>query len=58
MTKRYEFFATKKWVGIHGVEDNNGIVKLGIITMDPTCQPIGGVRAPEPPTTPTGTATS
>ena len=48
MTKRYEFGPTKQWVGIHGIEHNNGIVKLGIITMDPTCTPIGGVKKPDP----------
>ena len=42
ITKRYEFGPDKRWVGIHGVESANGIEKLGIITMNPTCVPIGG----------------
>ena len=48
VTKRYEFGPTKQWVGIHGTEHNSGIVKLGIITMDPTCTPINGVKKPDP----------
>ena len=43
VTKRYEFGPKLRWVGIHGIESNTGIEKLGIITMDPTCVPLGGV---------------
>ena len=42
VTKRYEFDDTKRWVGIHGLESAEGIEKLGIITLDSTCMPIGG----------------
>ena len=42
-TKRYEFDANTVWVGLHGVESNDGIEKIGIITMDPECVPIDGV---------------
>ncbi len=40
VTKRYEFGPDKRWVGLHGVESVDGIEKLGIITFDPTCQPL------------------
>ena len=42
-TKRYEFSATEVWIGLHGIESANGIERLGIITMDSTCQPLNGV---------------
>lgn len=49
MTKRYEFGEEKRWIGLHGVESADGIEKIGIITMNPTCAPIGGViEEPEP----------
>ena len=41
-TERYEFGEASKWIGIHGKENSNGILALGIITMDPTCTPIDG----------------
>lgn len=41
VVKRFEFDASKRWVGIHGLESDTGIEKIGIITMDPTCKPIG-----------------
>ena len=40
--ERQEFNDTKKWVGLHGVESAEGIERLGIITMDPTCVPLNG----------------
>lgn len=49
VTKRYEFGDDKRWIGLHGVESSTGIVKLGIITMNPLCAPIGGeVKIIEP----------
>lgn len=53
VTKRYEFGEDKRWIGLHGVESADGIEKIGIITMNPTCAPIGGViKEPEPPVEP------
>ena len=53
MTKRYEFGEDKRWIGLHGVESAEGIEKLGIITMNPLCKPIGGevqeIDKPEEP---------
>ena len=43
VTKRYEFTDSSRWIGVHGVESTEGIEKIGIITMHPTCAPIGGV---------------
>lgn len=48
VTKRYEFGDDKQWIGIHGVESSRGIEKLGIITFDPTCQPLNGELQKDP----------
>ena len=47
-TERYEFDDQTKWIGIHGKEDANGIVQLGIITMKPDCTPLNGELQIEP----------
>ena len=31
---------------MHGIESANGIERLGIITLDSTCQPLNGVYQP------------
>ena len=55
ITKRFEFDETNVWIGLHGIESADGIERLGIITMDSTCQPLNGQLQPEPEgeTTPT-----
>ena len=45
-TDRYEFGETSRWVGLHGVESPDGVEQIGIITMDPTCTPLGGEFIP------------
>ena len=39
--QRTEFGPDKVWAGVHGIESNDGIIKLGIITMNPQCIPEG-----------------
>ena len=53
MTKVFNFGEDKRWIGLHGVESAEGIETLGIITMNPTCAPIGGeIQEPEEPAEP------
>ena len=52
VTKRYEFDDKKQWIGLHGTESKTGIEKLGVITMDPSCKPIGGKEIIVPDVTP------
>ena len=52
VTKRYEFDDKKQWIGLHGTESKTGIEKLGVITMDPSCKPIGGKEIIDPDVTP------